>query len=290
MKSLITELVELGNDREAIQAHIEGLRQYGVPPTEIKRSLRDAFTDGDELSALGNEELAISEIDSGGTWGNLTVKVAALWEPFHDEMVQVGLIGNETGQTKFVRWDDEGPMMEEGETYELDSVVTDEYEGSFSVKLNSATTITPVGEDIEINAGTEVEARVVEIAEGAGFIERCARDDCSHVINNGRCREHGDVETEADLRVKVRLDTGDWLYIQQDLAEDLLDLTLQEAREVVMDALDSSAVEPIVRDKFLLSLVKVDAQEMYGDLHAQDVEFVEPDPQARAETVLAAHA
>jgi hypothetical protein len=73
--------------------------------------------------------------------------VVELWEPRADAVAQVGLLGDETGTIKFTKWSKSDlPELEEGKSYALRNVVTDEYQGRFSVKLNRTTTIEELDE------------------------------------------------------------------------------------------------------------------------------------------------
>lgn len=68
---------------------------------------------------------------------DVTVKVVELWEPTHDSIDQVGLIGDESGRLKFTKWAKaELPAVEEGSVYKFSNVVTSAYEGRYSINLN----------------------------------------------------------------------------------------------------------------------------------------------------------
>jgi replication factor A1 len=54
-----------------------------------------------------------------------------------------------------------------------------------------------------------MEGALVDIKDGSGLIKRCPDEDCTRVIRNGRCSEHGDVSGEFDLRIKGVLDDGE---------------------------------------------------------------------------------
>ena len=119
----------------------------------------------------------------------MTVKVVDLWEPRSDAVAQVGLLGDESGTIKFTKWSKSDlPTLEEGAVYDLRNVVTDEYEGRFSVKLNRTTTIEELDEEIEVgDDDLTIEGALVDIQSGSGLIKRCPEDDCTRVLQNGRC-------------------------------------------------------------------------------------------------------
>ncbi|HRD17362.1 MAG TPA: replication protein A, partial [Methanothrix soehngenii] len=99
------------------------------------------------------QEMKVIEISEPGLWVDLKVKVAQLWEPNSDSISQSGLIGDETGSIKFVKWTKADlANLEEGKSYLLRNLVTDEFQGRFSVKLNRTSQIEPLDVDIEIGS------------------------------------------------------------------------------------------------------------------------------------------
>ncbi|ELZ41178.1 replication factor A [Halorubrum californiense DSM 19288] len=226
--------------------------EYRVPLDEASRSvtnsyLEDAGMERDELGRGGSEEVLVNDIDEDEQWVDLRVELVDLWEPRSDSISQVGLLGDESGTIKFVAFETSDlPELTEGQAYELSNVVTDEYEGSYSVKLNRTTGITEIDEEIEVgdNADT-VEGALVDIQSGSGLIKRCPEEDCTRVLQNGRCSEHGQVEGEFDLRIKGVLDDGETVtevIFDREATEDLTGMTLDEAKDMAMDALDTTVV------------------------------------------------
>ena len=226
--------------------------EYRVPLDEASRSvtnsyLEDAGMERDELGRGGSEEVLVNDIDEDEQWVDLRVKLVDLWEPRSDSISQVGLLGDESGTIKFVAFETSDlPELTEGQAYELSNVVTDEYEGSYSVKLNRTTGITEIDEAIEVgdNADT-VEGALVDIQSGSGLIKRCPEDDCTRVLQNGRCSEHGQVEGEFDLRIKGVLDDGETVtevIFDREATEELTGMGLEEAKDMAMDALDTTVV------------------------------------------------
>ena len=226
--------------------------EYRVPLDEASRSvtnsyLEDAGMERDELGRGGSEEVLVNDIDEDEQWVDLRVTLVDLWEPRSDSISQVGLLGDESGTIKFVAFETSDlPELTEGQAYELSNVVTDEYEGSYSVKLNRTTGITEIDEEIEVgdNADT-VEGALVDIQSGSGLIKRCPEDDCTRVLQNGRCSEHGQVEGEFDLRIKGVLDDGETVtevIFDREATEELTGMTLEEAKDMAMDALDTTVV------------------------------------------------
>ncbi len=240
-------------DVDEIEERLDTLvSEYKVPPEEAHRSLvssylEEAGMERENLSGGDNELKPLAEIDTDGEWIDVRAKVVDLWEPRSDAIAQVGLLGDESGQSKFVSFaTSDLPLLEEGAVYRLGNVVTDEYEGQYSVKLNRTTDIEQLDAEIEVGDNSiEVEGALVDIQRGSGLIKRCPEEDCTRVLQNGRCSEHGEVEGEFDLRIKGVLDDGanvQELVFGQEVTEELTGVSLEEAKEMAMDALDTSVV------------------------------------------------
>ena len=238
---------------EDVEERLDNLvNEYQVPVDEARRSVVNSYLDeaGLERDALGggdNASVGLAEIDQDEQWLDVTATVVELWEARSDSVAQVGLLGDESGTTKFVAFESSDlPELAEGTVYRLENLVTDEYQGNFSVKLNRTTTITEVDEEIEVGDDAEtVEGALVDIQSGSGLIKRCPEDDCTRVLQNGRCSEHGDVEGEFDLRIKGVLDDGESVHeviFDRESTETLTDTTLEEAKDMAMDALDTTVV------------------------------------------------
>ncbi|GAB7009909.1 replication factor A [Halorubrum trueperi] len=252
----------LSVDADDVEERLETLvNEYRVPLDEARRSvtnsyLEDAGMERDELGRGGSESVLVNDIDEDEQWVDLRVKLVDLWEPRSDSISQVGLVGDESGTIKFVSFETSDlPELEEGARYELSNVVTDEYEGSYSVKLNRTTGITEIDEEIEVgdNADT-VEGALVDIQSGSGLIKRCPEEDCTRVLQNGRCSEHGQVEGEFDLRIKGVLDDGETVtevIFDREATEDLTGMGLEEAKDMAMDALDTTVVAEEMADDVL---------------------------------------
>lgn len=237
---------------DEVEERLETLvNDYQVPIDEARRSVTSNYYDETDVDpeSVGeaNEQREIGSIGTPEEWIDITAKVVELWEPRSDSIAQVGLLGDETGRIKFTAWaKSELPTLEDGEVYHLGNVVTDEYQGDYSVKLNRTTTIEEVDEEIEVGDNTtEIEGALVDMQSGSGLIKRCPDDDCTRVLQNGRCSEHGEVEGEFDLRVKGVLDNGREVHeviFNQEMTEELAGISLEEAKERAMDALDTTVV------------------------------------------------
>lgn len=250
---------EVDVDRGEVEERLRTLiNDYQVPSDEARRSvlngiMNDAGIDRDDLRS-GNKTINIEAVTEPEEWVDMTAKVVDLWEPRSDSIAQVGLLGDETGTIKFTKWAKSNlPELVEGRVYRLGNVVTDEYQGRFSVKLNRTTSIEEV--DIELEVGdneSEFAGALVDVQSGSGLIKRCPEEDCTRVLQNGRCSEHGDVEGEFDLRIKGVLDNGDRIQeviFDEEATTALTGIDLEEAKSIAMDALDTSIVAENIREQ-----------------------------------------
>lgn len=250
---------EVDVDRDDIENRLRTLiNEYQVPSNEARRSvlnglMDDAGLDRDDL-IRGNITVNIEDVTEPEEWIDLTAKVVDLWEPRSDSIAQVGLLGDETGTIKFTKWaKSDLPELTEGRVYRFGNIVTDEYQGRFSVKLNRTTTIEEVDIDVEVGDNeSEFEGALVAIQTGSGLIKRCPEDDCTRVLQNGRCSEHGNVEGEFDLRIKGVLDNGadiQEVIFDEEATTAVTGIDLEEAKSIAMDALDTSIVAEDIREK-----------------------------------------
>jgi len=280
---------------DEVEQRLDNLvNEYRVPVEEARRSvvnnyLDEADLERDAIRGGDSDAAKVADIDEDEQWLDVTVKVVDLWEPRSDAISQVGLVGDESGTIKFVAFDtSELPELEEGAVYELGNVVTDEYQGNYSIKLNRTTSITKLDEEIEVGDDTDtVEGALVDIQSGSGLIKRCPEEGCTRVLQNGRCSEHGDVEGEFDMRVKGVIDDGasvQEVIFDREATEELSGITLDEAKSMAMDALDTTVVAEEIREDVLGHYYRVSGPTLGRYLLVD--EFEELTEPADAESVL----
>ena len=250
------------------------VNEYRVPAEEARRSVINHYLDqaGIERESLSNNaEVDLADIKREEEWVDVTAKVVELWDPKSDAVAQVGLLGDPSGTIKFTKWaKSDLPALEEGQVYKLTNVVTDEWQGQYSVKLNSTTGIEAVDGDLEIgDNATEIEGALVDIQNGSGLIKR--RVDDGRVVQN----EAGDVETEFDLRIKGVLDDG--LEVQEvifdaEATQDVTGISLEEAKEMAMDALDTTIVADKIESDIIGQYYRVGGPQMGRYVLADEVE------------------
>ena len=256
--------------------------EYKVPMDEARRSVTNHYLEAadlerEDISRGGSEAANVEDVDEPEQWIDLTAKVIELWDPRSDSVAQVGLLGDPTGTIKFTKWaKSDLPALEEGGVYELQNVVTDEYQGRYSVKLNSTTVIEELEEDLEVgNDTSEIEGALVDMQSGSGLIKRCPKEGCTRVLQNGRCNEHGEVEGEFDLRIKAVVDDGldaHEVIFDKEATEDLTGLSLEEAKDMAMDALDTTVVADEIMDDIVGTYYRIEGPTFGRYVLADDVE------------------
>ena len=164
-----------------------------------KQEAAESSTDSNNNNDNANEVVEVGSIDEANEWVDVEVNVRELWSPNTDSIAQVGLLEDDSGTVKFVAWQKSNlPEMAEGESYALSNVVTDEYEGNFSVNLNR---------------NSEIEALDDEVVSGDGDNE--ADEDESE--SEAEAVDEGDDE---DLVACDDIDSeGEWLDVEAEVSQ-----------------------------------------------------------------------
>jgi replication factor A1 len=241
------------SEREIAEMLSTLIDDYQVQRDEARSSVQHRLLEDTDLDATqffggGNTALDAGELDEADVWGDIEVNVLQLWDVDHDAIAQKGLIGDASGTTMFTAFSSSDlPQLEEGASYRLTNVVTDEYKGEYSVKLTSKTGIEPLSDDIPVeDSSTTLEGALVAIQSPSGLIKRCPEADCSRVVGSGSCPDHGDVVGEFDMRLKAVLDDGEQAHrvlFDEEATAAITGISMSEAKQQAMDALDTSVVE-----------------------------------------------
>ncbi|ABK15217.1 MAG: replication protein A [Methanothrix sp.] len=223
---------------------------------KINRSTEIAELDREIESVVlpqSSADYRVVDISGPGQWINLRAKVVQLWEPSSESIQQQGLLGDETGVVRFVKWAKSGqPDLVEGKSYLLKNLVTDEFQGRFSVKINRSTVIEETDEPIEVSLNRRITGAIVDIQKGSGLIKRCPT--CRRPLSKGMCTDHGKVEGVYDLRVKAVIDDGlvaQDILINRERVEELIGLTMEQAKEMAIEALDHEVVLALIEEKLI---------------------------------------
>lgn len=179
-----------------------------------------------------------------GTWCTLVAKVVQLWESKSESIWQIGLLGDSTGQIKFVSWSKaEMPEVEAGKSYVFKNVIIKEWQGKLSAEFNKKTEIHETS-DVEVKDQTvTITAPIVHLMNNSGLIKRCP--ECKAVLKAGSCEKHGKVKGVYDLRALAIFDDGKESYalsIGREVLEPIVGFNLETAIEMAMAEMDAEVV------------------------------------------------
>lgn len=297
-EQLATDLAEEGIDADVdeIEADmVEAHEKYRLDEDEAIRTVVENRSPSEsDISALvgnSNEVITIDELEaahinaSDSAWVTLdAVQVMGTWDVDHSSIQQKAEIADSTGRCQVTVWAADGqPTFEEGDVVRLENVPTDEYQGNYSVKIApEQSVVEAVDADVDpADNNIIASGRVVNADDG--LIRRCGHEDCTRTLDDGRCEEHGEVDHEDDLRLKVVIDDGQDAYralLNREAVETLTGMTLDEAVTMAQDALDRDVPSGEMQDAILGSELAVEGPEMYGYILAEEfgtIESVEAD-------------
>jgi replication factor A1 len=249
-KEIRKKFSELGADvpQKEIESKLDLLvNQYKVPEEEARRTVFNQYVRDLKLhrTSSGDSPLTkVKDITSDGRWISMKARVVQLWENEKPSISQIGLLGDETGTIKFVVWTKSDlPLLEEGKSYIFNNLVTDSWQGRFSVKMNKTTTIVPT-EDVEVaSSDSSITGAIVDVQSGSGLVKRCP--ECNRILIKGACVDHGKQEGEYDLRVKAVIDDGRTaqdIILNQEMTYKVTGIDVKVAKKMAMDAVDPAVV------------------------------------------------
>lgn len=239
------------------------MEKFRVPIAEARRNVINYFLrlhnikQEDFFATMGfasQNPVKIAELTEDNKWCTFHARVSMLWEPRHEKILQTGVLGDETGTIAFTTWKSTDiPVLEEGACYTFKNVVTSEWQGRMSIKINKNSEILPYSGDITVAKKlTTVTGAMVDIQSGSGLIKRCP--ECNRSLSKGSCGEHGKVEGIYDLRIKGVIDNGaasQDVILNRKLTEELTGITLERAKEIATEALDTATVTDEMERKLI---------------------------------------
>jgi len=273
-------------------------------PDEAARAVINSLA-GDHADAVKEEyfgggssdTVPISNIPAlgEGEWISITGAITKMFDVSETpSKAASGVLVGEGGETvRFDVWDKSVPDclgdgvsiddLEQDAVVSIENVPIDEYKGSFSVNVNSNSTVELVDDDDEAHFDAKdareavISGRVVAARDGNGLIERCPKDNCTRVLRDDTCEEHGNVDGEWDLRLKLTIDDGidaDEVTLNHDVVTDLTGIDLEEAVEMAEEALDTSVVQAEMLDDLMLQTVEATAVKFGNTWVANDFSLV----------------
>jgi replication factor A1 len=275
-----------------VEAQIESFKQFGIDSDSIESAVITKLAgqldvDSETLTGGGAgggsngaaDLREVEEIDSPDEWVSMEVEVVDIWDSSDtDSIAQAGLLSDGTGRIKFTSWDKSNLMLlNHGEQYRLENVITDEFNGRMSVNLNSSTDISFLDGEKNLSDDVEVSGAAVALQAGSGLIKRCAEDDCSRTLGmNGDCEDHGEVDSELDIRLKLVLDDGTetvtTVLNDHDTIAEMTGIGFEEARQMAQDALDHEVVADEMEDRVLGRYYTVTGVQLGDIVAANDIE------------------
>ncbi|MBN1323053.1 MAG: replication protein A [Methanotrichaceae archaeon] len=225
------------------------------------------------------QQVTVDSISQPGIWVDIKAKVVQLWEPNNESISQIGLIGDETGVMKFVKWAKADlPDLAEGKSYRFRNLVTDEFQGRFSVKMNRTSQIEESTEEIEVGSqAAQFAGAIVDIQKGSGLIKRCPI--CRRSLAKGLCGEHGKVDGLYDLRIKAAMDDGlsvQDVLINRETTESLIGLSLDEAKQMAMEALDHEVIRSLIEERLVGRYYKVEGPRIDRYILVETIDVMPP--------------
>ena len=277
-KSLCEQIADDDVGVDQIEDQLETVMEYGVSVDEAANTVLGRYETADD--GPSNKQVDAADIPDEGddSWISVVAEVVILWSSDSDLVAQTGLLADDSGTIKFTLWEasaDSLPTLEEGKAYRFEGVVTDEYQGNYSVNINSSTDIESVDKSFDTDSSQSLGGAIVSIKDGSGLIKRCPEEDCSRTLNSGRCADHGSVDGEFDLRIKAVLDDGTETYdlvMNDGVTEDLTGVTMEEAQKIAKEELDRSAVANLFEEQLVGEYLQVAADPVYGLQVVQSIE------------------
>ncbi len=200
----------------------------------------------------------VDMVKADNEWLSLRAKVVQVWDNRSDKVARTGLIGDATGVIKFTIFQKNEDIIPdgfaEGDSYLFENLVSSVWQGQFSVKANKTSVITPC-EDVEVSRRTETVTGVItQVSNGSGLIKRCPQ--CNRALSKGQCGEHGKVDGIYDIRIKAVFSPFGGneiidLIIGTEATAALTGVTIEKAKEIATEALDTQVIE----DQFRRDLV-----------------------------------
>lgn len=285
--SEVAQNIESATDMSVSQDDVEDRiaqtqEEFNLPVDEAARVVQNQATPGNSSAPNPDDVLSLDSLEEegDGAWGTVpAAEVVQVLEDLPDAIDQKVIIADETAQAFITVFNEDAPELEEGGTYEFDNVVTDEFNGNYSLKVVSNSEVSETDSDIEAHDGSEsLRGQISRLYDGEGLIKRCSEEGCNRKLNDGECAEHGDVEGEWDLRLKAVVEDGnssETVIFNTESVEEILGLSVEEAVDKAMDALDTGIINRDAGDELVNRYIDVTGQR-YGDfLVATEWEFVE---------------
>jgi len=215
-------------------------------------------------------------------------KVVREFDSSHENILQAGVIGDETTSLKFTVWKDRNAKGVQEKSFEVGSVYqvlfasADTYKDATTLNLTDAQVTLVDGEDMDVANGntTSFSGVITQVFDGSGLIRRCPVEGCGKVLSRRlMCPVHEIQRNYVnDLRLKAVIDNGHeaiTLYIGADLVTALSGMTIDEAVKVADSGpLGYDDVKDAISANLVGRYVSVVGGRLSGNIFANAVEIV----------------
>jgi len=191
--------------------------------------------------------------------------------------VRSGVLADGSGKVQFSAWKDFG--LAEGDVLRIEGGYVKSWRGIPQLSFDERATVAKLGADAlppaaelaqsprmwiedlaERGGGVDVTIRgiLIDIKDGSGLVYRCP--ECRRVLRKSVCRIHGEVQGNADLRVKGVVDDGSGAITAvfgRELTELLLEKTVEECIAQAKEAMDQEVVRDELADLLIAQPVEV---------------------------------
>jgi replication factor A1 len=291
----VVEQLDQDVDQEEIEEKIRGITEYSIPVEQAKRNVLSNIKGEDQIRKSPNS-MKVGDVDRDGEFVSFEkVEVIDTWDG--DNFKQKGKFADEDNAIEFVIFEDTPvPTFDVGDVVRVEGAQTSEWNGKYSVKIFESTNIEHLDEDIDTDKADVdvVQSPVVNIADDSGLVYRCVEEDdgevCGRIVRDGSCYEHGEGETEFDIRIKGDLDDGDStlsFYINDnELIEEVVGLSFEEFEEIFQESnyRREATINPI-EDEMLMQYYEMRGNKFDGKLFVESIDELSPNPQSEAESL-----
>ena len=248
---------------------------YGISLPEAKRAIIKKFGGSPQL-LIPRRTYRVSDLQNGLFRADIEGRILSLSKRTYERNGEQrflfnGVIADETGKIEFTAWDDFG--LEEGKVYKFSNASTKAWRGRVQLNLGNNTQVEalkdeaiPSMEEVMKDAlisidrlivmggapGAKVEGFVVAVRNGSGLVFRCP--ECNRVLQKKSCMIHGNVDGQADLRIKGILDDGYgalYFIASRKVTEEIIGMDLDECKRIASERMDAGAVQEIIEQKIV---------------------------------------
>lgn len=208
----------------------------------MKNKLKDVFSI-EALRAINSAKIKISDLNENFGTVTLVGKVIRLFDEVHETIAQAGLLGDETGTTKFVIWKSaKERALKKNKVYTFENYKVSTYNDQISIVSDKASALLDSNVKIDVHEAqseaSDLMAFVVEVKKAA--ITKL----CDNPLDKD-CKE----KTKWGFDVRMVLDSGNSTLTVDIRDFTLLDLTVASVKKTIMESGDPSLLLKTISEK-----------------------------------------